>query len=170
VSSWYFARRGEQHGPFPEAEFVEKIRRAELGPEDLAWRDGMEGWKKLSEIEDFRVALSERVAPPATTTASPYQPPATQEWTPPARAPGPPVETYLWQSIVVTLLCCLPFGIPAIVYASRVETLRNAGDLHGAMAASRSARLWCWVSFWCWLGPVLLYLVLVMFGTIASEF
>ena len=30
------------------------------------------------------------------------------------------IPTYLWQSIVCTLLCCMPFGIVAIVFAAQV--------------------------------------------------
>lgn len=56
------------------------------------------------------------------------------------------VPSYLWQSIVVTLLCCLPAGIVAIVYASKVDSLLSGGDVAGAQAASGSAKTWCWVS------------------------
>lgn len=62
-------------------------------------------------------------------------------------APRPPVPNYLVQSILVTLCCCPPFGIVAIIYAARVSSKLSAGDIPGAMAASRSARMWCWVAF-----------------------
>lgn len=56
------------------------------------------------------------------------------------------VPNYLWQSILVTLCCCLPFGIVAIVYAAQVNTKLAAGDLAGAQASSRNARTWVIVS------------------------
>jgi hypothetical protein len=68
------------------------------------------------------------------------------------------IQTYLWQSIVVTVLCCLPFGIPAIVYAAKVDGLRARGDIAGAMAASKSAKMWCSIS----LGLGLLYILFVI--------
>jgi hypothetical protein len=52
--------------------------------------------------------------------------------------PMPP--TYLWQSIVVTILCCLPLGIPGIVYASQVENRWRSGDIDGAMRSSNNAK------------------------------
>lgn len=57
------------------------------------------------------------------------------------------VSNYLWQSILVTLCCCLPFGIVAVVYAAQVNTKLAAGDLAGAQGSSRNARTWVIVSF-----------------------
>lgn len=59
---------------------------------------------------------------------------------------GAPIPTYLWQSIVCTLFCCLLTGIPAIVFSSQVESKRQHGDLAGAVKASQNAKLWCWIS------------------------
>ncbi|WP_462204056.1 CD225/dispanin family protein, partial [Frankia sp. CcWB3] len=46
---------------------------------------------------------------------------------------GQPIPTYLWQSIVATLLCCLPAGIVAIVFASQVQGRQQSGDVAGAL-------------------------------------
>ena len=43
------------------------------------------------------------------------------------------IPNYLWQSIIVTLLCCLPLGIPAIIYATKVHTKLLQGDVAGAL-------------------------------------
>lgn len=59
-----------------------------------------------------------------------------------ASAPDP----WLWQSIVATVLCCLPAGIPGIVYAAKSQKLAGAGDLAGATQAARTARTWTLVS------------------------
>lgn len=64
-----------------------------------------------------------------------------------APQPGAPVPNYLVQSILVTLCCCLPFGIVAIVFAAQVNSKLAAGDVAGAQAASRNARMWCWIAF-----------------------
>jgi interferon-induced transmembrane protein/uncharacterized protein DUF4339 len=58
----------------------------------------------------------------------------------------PAVPNYLWQSIVVTICCCPPVGIPAIVFAAQVNSKLAAGDIAGAMDASKKARMWCWIS------------------------
>lgn len=57
------------------------------------------------------------------------------------------IPNYLWQSIVVTILCCWPVGIPAIVFAAKVNGLVAAGQLAEAREASAKARMWCWISF-----------------------
>ena len=44
------------------------------------------------------------------------------------------VPNYLAQAILVTLFCCLPFGIVAIVYAAQVNGRLQAGDIAGPSA------------------------------------
>jgi hypothetical protein len=53
-----------------------------------------------------------------------------------------PVPNYLVHSILVTLCCCLPLGVVALVYSAQVNSKLAAGDIAGAEAASRSARTW----------------------------
>ena len=55
------------------------------------------------------------------------------------------VPNYLVTSIIVTLCCCLPFGIVAIVYAASVNAKVAAGDIQGAKAASGTALMWCYL-------------------------
>ena len=63
------------------------------------------------------------------------------------QAPGVNVPNYLVFAILATVLCCLPAGIPAIVYAAQVNGKLQAGDIAGAQAASKNAKMWCWISF-----------------------
>jgi hypothetical protein len=74
-------------------------------------------------------------------TSEPVAPPAPA---PTPKKPSPPYDqmptTYLWQSIVVTILCCLPLGIPAIVYAAQVEKYFMGGNIDSAHRASRNAK------------------------------
>lgn len=65
----------------------------------------------------------------------------------PAFAPVTPVPNYLVQSVLVTLCCCLPLGIVALVFAAQVNSKLAAGDVPGAVDASRKARLFCWIGF-----------------------
>ncbi len=53
-----------------------------------------------------------------------------------------PPKTYLTESILVTLFCCLLFGILGIVEANRVSDLVAKGDMDGARKASEEAKTW----------------------------
>lgn len=74
-------------------------------------------------------------------------------------APATPIPNYLTQAILVTLFCCLPCGIVAIVYAAGVNGKVQAGDIQGALVASGNAKTWCWLSFV--LGIIALPLIII---------
>lgn len=78
------------------------------------------------------------------------------------------VPNYLVHAILCTLFCCLPFGIVAIVYAAQVNGKLTSGDFQGAVAASNSARTWCWVSFLLGLIPIVVWALIVM-GTMVAH-
>lgn len=59
----------------------------------------------------------------------------------------PKPSNYLVWAILSTMFCCLPFGIPSIVYASKVDGLWYAGRYEEAQEAASKARLWFWLSF-----------------------
>lgn len=52
-------------------------------------------------------------------------------------------ETHLIKAIVLTVLCCLPFGIPAIVNAAGVENAFHSGNYALAVEKSQKAAKWC---------------------------
>lgn len=82
--------------------------------------------------------------------------------------PGATVQNYLVFAILATVLCCLPAGIPAIVYAAQVNSKLQAGDLAGAQAASNNAKMWCLISLGLGLGIIVLYVVLIMVGVLSG--
>jgi len=51
-------------------------------------------------------------------------------------------NNYLVLSILSTIFCCWPLGIPAIIYASKVNTKFAEGDYKGAQIASNKAKSW----------------------------
>ena len=77
---------------------------------------------------------------------------------------GVSVPNYLVQAILVTIFCCVPFGIPAIVFAAQVNSKLEGGDYAGAIEASKKAKIWCWVSFLIGLGGVIAYLSIAVIG------
>ena len=71
-----------------------------------------------------------------------------------------PPKNWLVESILVTVLCCLPFGIAGIINASKVEGLFLAGDIAGANKAAADAKkmdnVWSirWISYYCIIFPI----------------
>ena len=51
-------------------------------------------------------------------------------------------KNYLIESILVTIFCCLPFGIVGIVFAAQVNAKYDAGDYEGAVKTSKEAKKW----------------------------
>jgi hypothetical protein len=65
----------------------------------------------------------------------------------PARQPPPRLSNHLAEAILATLCFCPPLGIPAILYAARVNNLLITGDYVGAARASKNAQAWSWIAF-----------------------
>jgi len=72
---------------------------------------------------------------------------------------GPFSENWLVEAILVTILCCLPFGVVGIIYAAQVNTKQQAGDSEGAEKARREAAKWTKIGFWIGLGIIVLYML-----------
>lgn len=158
---WYYSKNSTQLGPISEAEIREKIASGEIGAADMVWKEGMSDWLPVSGVPDLSTSLSTQ-QPPMMGQPSPYQPPASSPYQP--MAAGGDIPNYLWQSIVVTILCCWPLGIPAIVYAAKVDGMKARGDIQGAMEASANAKKWCIISLVCWAVLIVLYLLLMVGG------
>jgi len=108
----------------------------------------------------------ERVYPYGENHASTPPPPPSQE---------PPVDditplkpsNWLWQSIVVTILCCIPFplGIVGIIYAARVDSLYFSGRYQEAERSAQKAKMWTLIA----IGAALLYVIFWMVMTITGN-
>lgn len=59
--------------------------------------------------------------------------------------PMPPA--YLVWAVVMTVCCCLPAGVVAIIFSSQVSSKYYAGDIEGARRSSERAQIWIIVSF-----------------------
>ncbi len=73
-------------------------------------------------------------------------------------------KNYLIESILVTILCCLPFGIAGIVFASQVNSKYDAGDYVGALQASKDAKKW--MTWGLISGIIVLVLGLIFYGSL----
>ena len=80
-----------------------------------------------------------------TTTAGKFEPESYGRSEP--SGPFSEVPNHLVWAILVTIFCCLPFGIVPIVYAAQVNGFVAAGKIDSALQASESAKMWAWISF-----------------------
>jgi len=78
------------------------------------------------------------------------------------------IPNYLVHSILVTLFCCLPLGIAAIVYAAQVNSKVSAGDIAGAQESSAKAKKFCWLAFGIGLAFQILYGILMFLGVLGN--
>ncbi len=82
-------------------------------------------------------------------------------------------DNYLVWAILTTVLCCLPFGVVAIVKASKVDSLW-AQELHEeAIQASNDAKKWSIIGAVCGFIGCIIYFVcmfIVGFASAMGEF
>lgn len=81
------------------------------------------------------------------------------------RFPPPPnIQNYLVPSVLVTFCCCLPAGIVGVIYAAQVNSKLAAGDVAGAQAAAKNAKIWTWVGFGAGIVASGIYALLAILG------
>ena len=137
------------YGPFT----LEQLRQQPINRNTQIWHTGLPAWKPAYEIPELASLFG---GPP------PQGPPPVQQTYGQSPVQGQAVpKTWLLESILVTIFCCLPFGIAGIVFASRVESKYYSGDINGAMEASREAGKWTKLGLWIGLAVIILYLIMV---------
>ena len=78
------------------------------------------------------------------------------------------VDNKMVKAILVTLLCCLPFGIVSIIKASEVNNKVAMGDIEGAQLSAKDADKWANI------GMIIagvgwgLYLIFIVFAVLLS--
>ena len=154
---YHVARNNEKLGVFADAEARARFRSGEIRPTDLVWCEGMPAWRAASEV----LAGAPPVSPPPTNVAAPA---VSSVAGPFAAKPHPPKpDSYLVWAVLSTLLCCVPLGIVAIVFAAQVDSKYAVGDFTGAQIASGRAKLWSILSAGSLCLLVALYLAAIAF-------
>ncbi len=75
-------------------------------------------------------------------------------------------DNFLLWSILSTVLCCLPLGIVAIIYANKVDTLWATGDKAGAIDAAKKAKIFTFISLGCGIVSFIVAFFLGILGAI----
>lgn len=78
----------------------------------------------------------------------------------PSRPPMP--DNHLVWAILSTCMCCLPFGVVSIVYATQVEGLYLQGRYEEAVDKSNKARKWAMISAGAAAAIMMLYVLILL--------
>lgn len=154
---FYIDASGQQKGPIPPSQFA----MFNVNADTLVWCKGMADWQRAGAVEELKAYLSSNdnaTTPPPTPGAdntantadgAPYDNVCNSTGCNPHNAFNNsfnnsmpcPSSNLVW-AILSTILCCLPTGIVAIVYACKVDNLYLMGNYQGAVDASNKARNW----------------------------
>ena len=87
-----------------------------------------------------------------------------QDWTPPpSSGTSEKVPNYLVPAII-SAVCCFPLGIIGVIFAAQVNGKVAAGDIAGALDASKKAKLFSYIFLGLgilgWGGYIILWVVI----------
>src|SRR6266513_2637087 len=86
-----------------------------------------------------------------------------QNWTPPPAAGGSAtVPNYMVQAII-SIFCCWPLAIPAIIFSTQVNSKVAAGDIAGAEDASKKAKMFSYIALGIGILEVIFGIIYVVF-------
>jgi len=88
-----------------------------------------------------------------------------QNWTPPPAGGAPATIPNYMVPAIISLFCCAPLGIAAIIFATQVNGKVAAGDIAGAQDSSKKAKTFSYIALGLgvvWIILVIIYVVFVI--------
>src|SRR5437879_8392666 len=86
-----------------------------------------------------------------------------QNWTPPPPTGGSAtVPNYLVPAII-SIFCCWPLAIPAIIFATQVNGKVAAGDIAGAQDASKKAKMFSYIALGIGILEIIFFIISIVF-------
>jgi len=134
MNKYFYTNGINQFGPFT----LEELKGKNIGRDTQVWTQQLGEWKPAGSILELN-DIFELTPPENSKLDSAYTD------TEGINSQRPP-KTWLFESILATILCCPSFGIAGIVNASKVESRFNTGDIQGAHRAAEQAKKWTTVS------------------------
>lgn len=156
LNKYYVAVGESKTGPFS----IDELKTKNITRDTLVWTEGMADWKRAGDVSELSDLWSSRsdLPPPIAQRARDSRQESSTTTAPP--------KTWMVESILVTILCCLPFGIAGIVNASQVESRYYAGNIEGAQRASIEAKKWTMIGFWIGVAGVGVYVIWVIIAMV----
>ena len=186
---YYVDGNNQQQGPIDAAQ----LPSFGVTAKTLVWCEGMANWQVAGEIPElaslFAAKQPEIPVQPQMQPGTPTQPQMQQQvqpqpmninnfqqtqqpmnTQPPFQQPNnqqmpPQPDNYLVWAILVTVLCCLPFGVASIIYSVKVGSLYAQGDYNGAVDASQKAKKFAMIGG---IGGLVFIIIYVIFMVIAG--
>lgn len=162
---YYLSPQNEQVGPVDGSQLTAYGVTATT----MVWTQGMPQWVPANTVDELRPYF-----PPTTSVPPPAAAPVPQSVTYIQTGPAYPQQpmmpkpnNHMVMAVLATIFCCLPTGIIAIIYASKVDGLYVAGNYAEAQSKANSARNWSIISA---VGAVIGSIIYVLFyaGALAT--
>ena len=87
-----------------------------------------------------------------------------QNWTPPPAGAGSATVPNYMVPAIISIFCCWPLAIPAIIFAAQVNNKAQAGDIAGAQDASKKAKMFSFIAIGLGVLLILIYVVMMILG------
>jgi hypothetical protein len=84
-----------------------------------------------------------------------------QQWNTPSPGGTETVQNYLIPAIL-SLFCCMPLGVVAVIFAAQVNGKVAAGDMAGAMDSAKKAKMFSFIAIGLGLALILCYIVFIV--------
>ncbi|WP_288966171.1 CD225/dispanin family protein [uncultured Porphyromonas sp.] len=143
MSEYYILNGSEQQGPYT----IDQLR-GRVTPQTYVWREGLADWVQAINLPELSAVL----LPEGSVSPSGVVKP----------------KDYLVESILVTLFCCMVFGILGIVYSVQANSAFSSGNITAANDFSAKAKQWVTYGFWCGIAIVGIYAILALMGALSS--